>query len=258
MADYIIQTENLTVGYNKKLVVENVNIGLEEGQIMAVIGPNGSGKTTILKSICRLIPEISGSVSIEGKPFDSYSSNEIAKLMAVVFTDQTIKETISCHDVVAMGRFPYTGILGRLSKDDEEIITEAMLSTSVLDLMDRDFTRLSDGQRQRVLLARALAQKPKLLILDEPTTFLDVKYTLEFLALLRKLAKENGFAVVMSVHELDMARQIADKILTVKNNKVDRFGSSDEIFTEGYINYLFDIETGFFDENQSRAIVFKE
>lgn len=255
MADYLIKANSLSVGYDKKIIVNGVDIAINKGQILTLIGPNGSGKTTILKAIAGQLPPIAGSVFIDGMDISKTAATDLAKKMAQLFTERNIKESISCFDVVALGRYPYTGFLGKLSKEDETIILDSMEKTRVLELRDNDFTRISDGQRQRVLLARALTQKPEIMILDEPTTFLDIRYRLEFLSLLLELSQKENFAVIMTEHDLDMAYQISDQIMCIKDSRVDKIGSPDEIFSEGYINKLFDISVGSFNEKLNRGFL---
>ena len=149
---------------------------------------------------------------------------------------------MTCGELVAMGRYPYTGRLGILSEEDRAVVRSSMEMTETAFLRDEDFTRISDGQRHRVLLARAICQQPKLLLLDEPTSFLDIRHKLEFLLLLRKLAETQNIAVVLSLHELDLAKKIPDRILCLKNGHVDREGPQGEIFRDDYIRRLFDVE----------------
>lgn len=255
MADFLLNTKKLDAGYDKSPVVSGVDLEINRGQIITLIGPNGCGKTTLLKTISTELSPIAGCLFVEDISVTEIKKNDLAKKMAVMFTERNIRESISSFEVVALGRYPYTGFLGKLSEEDLQVVKEAMLNTSVWEYKDLDFTKLSDGQRQRVLLARALAQKPDIMLLDEPTTFLDVKYRLEFLSTLMKLAKSQGFAVIMSLHELDMAKQISDKIICVKDGRVDKCGSPEEIFSEGYINQLFDIRLGSFDEKLTKAIL---
>ena len=154
---------------------------------------------------------------------------------------------MTCEEVVSAGRYPYTGRLGILSQDDILAVEEAMRLVRVLPLRDRDFNCLSDGQRQRVLLARAIAQDPKLLVMDEPTSFLDIRHKLEFLHLLKKLVREKQIAAVLSMHELDLAQKFSDTVLCLRDGHVDRFGPPEEIFTGGYIEQLFQVEYGSYD-----------
>lgn len=244
----IIKTDNLIVGYGAKIVIDDVSIEIASGEIITLIGPNGSGKSTLLKSIAGQLKNLGGRIYLGEQDLYSKPASEIAKEISVLFTGDSPREKMTCRDVVALGRYPYTGILGRLSEKDEEIITEAMLLTTTEELAMAEFGEISDGQRQRVLLARALCQEPEVLILDEPTTYLDIRYRLEFISLLRKLSAERGFAVLMSLHELDMAKQISDRIICVKEGKIHRVGSPDEVYTPGYISELFDISVGTYDE----------
>ena len=156
---------------------------------------------------------------------------------------------MTCKDVVAAGRYPYTGRLGILSREDWKIVEESMELVRVSNLAEQDFNRISDGQRQRILLARAICQEPQILLLDEPTSYLDVKYKLDFLTTLQELTRSRKLTVIMSLHELDLAQRISDKVMCIKGDCVQRYGTPDDVFTDGYISELFDIEKGSYEEN---------
>lgn len=241
-------TKGLDVGYQGKTVIREIEIGVKRGEILTLIGPNGAGKSTVLKSIARQLKPIAGAVYLDGRELAGMPGRELAGKMAVVFTEKLKTELMTCGDVAATGRYPYTGRFGILTKQDREAVQEAMELVHVTEIRDRDFTRISDGQRQRVMLARAIAQEPEIVILDEPTSFLDVKYKLEFLTVLQALRLKKGLTVIMSLHELELAERVSDKILCIRDGRVDRFGRPEEIFRPGYIRELFGIRAGIFDE----------
>ncbi|MBO5293501.1 MAG: ABC transporter ATP-binding protein [Lachnospiraceae bacterium] len=245
---YYFKTKQLSVGYQAKPLIRDIEIGLEKGEILTLIGPNGAGKSTILKSIAGQLQLMGGNVYLEQKDMTQMSGKEISQRMAVVFTEKLRTELMTCEDVVATGRYPYTGRFGILSKEDYAIVGEAMELVHVSGIKNRDFTKISDGQRQRVMLARAICQEPEMILLDEPTSFLDVKYKLEFLSVLQELRRKKGLTVIMSLHELELAERISDRILCVKGEYVERFGKPEDIFKPGYIRSLFDIGAGSFDE----------
>lgn len=212
-----------------------------------MIGPNGSGKSTILKSITRQLQLISGTVYLAGKNLSKLAHKELSTQMAVVLTDRMKPELMTCHDVVATGRYPYTGRLGILTKEDEKKVEECMALVHASELGPRDFNAISDGQRQRVLLARAICQEPDIIILDEPTSFLDIRHKLELLSILRGMAKDKGITVIMSLHEIDLAQKISDKIICVKGEEISHYGEPDVIFKSNIIRDLYEIDNGFFD-----------
>ncbi len=255
MGEYYFETKDLAVGYDGTVVADKINIGLRKGEILALIGPNGAGKTTALRTMTKQQPPISGQILIGGRDLSKMTEAELSRQMSVVLTDRIQTELMTCRDVVSLGRYPYTGRLGILEKEDNKIVDHCMEITHTTELMNTDFTRISDGQRQRVLLARALCQDPDIILLDEPTSFLDVRYKLEFLTLLRTLARKTPFAVILSLHEIDMAKQVADYILTIKDRTVDKYGLSDEVFSPGYIEHLFDITVGSFNDETCQAIM---
>lgn len=247
MADYYFKIKNMTVGYYEKPLIRDINIEINKGEIITLIGPNGSGKSTILKSITRQLKLLGGKVYIQEDSLTSLSYRELSKKMAVVLTDRMKPELMTCYEIVATGRYPYTGKFGILSDEDERKVEEAMKMVHADGLGERDFHEISDGQKQRILLARAICQEPDIIVLDEPTSFLDVRYKLELLSLLRKMAKENHITVIMSLHEIDLAQKISDKILCVKGETISHFGFPEEIFKEDIIRNLYEMENGFFD-----------
>lgn len=247
MADYYVQMENMTVGYNGKPLIHDICIGIEKGQIVSLIGPNGAGKSTILKSITRQLKMVGGTVYLEKRDIQKISSRDLATRMAVVLTERMQPELMTCHDVVATGRYPYTGRLGLLTLEDEEKVEAAMKAVHAQEIGNRDFNAISDGQRQRVLLARAICQEPEVIILDEPTSFLDIRHKLELLAILRNMAKEKGITVIMSLHEIDLAEKISDMLICVKGEQIFRCGKPEEIFREETIRELYEIDNGYFD-----------
>lgn len=246
--DFYFETKQLCVGYNKKPVVKDLEIGINKGEILTLIGPNGAGKSTVLKSIARQLDLVTGMVTIDNQNLVDLSRALLSQKMAVVFTDKIKTEMMTCEDVVATGRYPYTGRFGILSKTDYQIVEEAMALVHVTEIKDKDFTQVSDGQRQRVMLARAICQEPEIIILDEPTSFLDVKYKLEFLSVLQNMCIQKHLTAIMSLHELELAERVSDKILCVNGEYAERFGRPEEIFTRNYISKLFGISTGSFDE----------
>ena len=248
---YYFTTEKMSVGYQGIPLIENITIQAKEGEILTLIGPNGAGKSTILKSIARQLALLGGTVCLDGQDIAGLSGGELSRKMAVVFTEKLQTEMMTCGDVVATGRYPYTGRSGILTPEDHKAVETAMELVHISEMRDQDFTRISDGQRQRVMLARAICQEPQILILDEPTSFLDVKYKLEFLSVLQELTRKKGLTVIMSLHELELAERVSDKVLCVKGKYVERFGTPEEIFAPGYIRFLFDIETGSYDEKNS-------
>lgn len=245
--EFYFYTEGLTVGYNGVPLISNIRIQLKKGEILTLIGPNGAGKTTILKSIMHQLAPIGGTVFLDKMDIGAMSGKMLSQKMSVVLTDRVRPELMTCEDVVATGRYPYTGHFGLLSLEDHNIVRESMELVHISELADRDFTKISDGQKQRVMLARAICQEPEVILLDEPTSFLDIKYKLEFLSVLQNMARTRKLSVIMSLHELDLAERISDKILCIKKEHVDRFGTPDEIFQPGYIPSLYSITSGSYD-----------
>ena len=247
MSEYYFRTADLSVGYNGKTLIRDITVSLRAGEIMTLIGPNGSGKSTILKSITRHLAAIRGDSFIADASVGAMSYKELSRKLAVVLTERIKGELLTCWDVVSTGRYPYTNTLGLLSPADREKVAAALESVHAADLADRDFTAISDGQRQRILLARAICQEPEIIVLDEPTSFLDIRHKLELLSILRSMAKEKGITVIMSLHEIDQAQKISDKILCVRGETIEHFGTPEEIFRQEIIDSLYDIDAGSYD-----------
>ena len=247
MGNYYFTTRQLTVGYDGVPLIRDITIDVEQGEIVTLIGPNGSGKSTILKSITRQLEIIGGQVMFDSEEIRSISFKELSTRMAVVLTDRLKTELLTCHDIVATGRYPYTGRLGILSHEDEDKVDAALAAVNAQDLGNRDFNAISDGQKQRILLARAICQEPEIIILDEPTSFLDIRYKLELLSILGRMAKQNDITIIMTLHEIDLAQKISDKIVCVSGDHVTDYGTPQEIFKEETIKNLYNIDNGFFD-----------
>ena len=251
-----VYTENLTVGYDGKPLIRDIRLSLEKGQILTLIGPNGAGKSTILKSLIRQLKLVGGAVWLDNTSMERMTDKEISRKMAVVMTERIHPELMTCEDGVATGRYPYTGTLGILGAEDHEKVKSAMQLVHAWELRDRDFSAISDGQRQRILLARAICQEPEVIVLDEPTSFLDIRHKLELLAILKQMVHEKHVAVLMSLHELDLAQKVSDLVICVHGDRIERMGAvrggaglvslgvPEEIFTDEYIHHLYGVTTG--------------
>ncbi len=247
MSEYYFRTSDLSVGYNGKTLIHDIEINIRAGEILTLIGPNGSGKSTILKSITKHLAVIRGDSFIADASVNSMTYKELSQKLAVVLTERIKGELLTCYDVVATGRYPYTNSLGILGPEDREKVYAAMRRVHAEELAENDFSAISDGQRQRVLLARAICQEPEIIVLDEPTSFLDIRHKLELLSILRSMAKEKGITVIMSLHEIDLAQKISDRIMCVKGDVISHFGTPEEIFREDIINELYGITDGTFN-----------
>ncbi len=239
---YYFHTEQMSVGYQGKPLVRDIEIGLQKGEILTVIGPNGAGKSTLLKSIAGQLKPVGGAAYLEQRKLSDMSGAELSRRMAVVFTEKLQTELMTCEEVAATGRYPYTGRFGILSEEDHRKVEEAMALVRVDRITEQDFSRISDGQRQRVMLARAICQEPEILVMDEPVSFLDIRHKLEFLSLLQELREKKKLTVIMSLHELELAKIVSDKILCLRGAYVERYGTPEEIFKTGFIRRLYGMD----------------
>ena len=241
---FYVYTDGLTVGYDGVPLISDIRIGVRRGEILTLIGPNGSGKSTILKSIIRQLALLAGTVVLGGQDIGTVPERELAKKMSILMTERIRTEYMTCRDVVATGRYPYTGKLGLLSEYDHAVVDEAVRLVHAEAFAETDFSRVSDGQRQRILLARAICQEPDVLVLDEPTSYLDIRHKMELLDILKTLVRDRDLAVVMSLHELDLAQKVSDTVVCVGEGGIDRCGPPEEIFRDDYIRILYGMEKG--------------
>lgn len=262
-----LQLDHLVVGYNGKALIHGIEIGVQRGEIVTLVGPNGSGKSTILKTITRQLLPVGGEILLSDeedsspKKLDRFSPADLARNMAVMLTGRLQTELMTCRDVTAMGRYPYTGRLGILSDADEQKVEAALAAVHAQGLSDRPFDAVSDGERQRILLARAICQEPKIIVLDEPTSYLDIRHKLELLSILHRMSREQGITVVMSLHEIDLAMKISDRIICVRGEEIFACGKPSEILDDETVRKLYDLDPalGRFDaKNGSLDLFFAE
>ncbi len=237
----------LEIGYGSRVVAGGIDLDVHEGELVALVGANGCGKSTLLKTLCGELSPLGGTVEIGGRALAAWPRADLARYLAVMLTARPSTELLSCKDIVETGRIPFTGRLGILSAADHERVDEAMAIAHVSELAEADFMHISDGQRQRVLLARAIAQQPRLLVLDEPTAYLDMKYQLDLLKILRDLAKREGVAIVASLHEVELALKAADSVMCIKDGAVFAHGAPDDVLTTANVAELYGLDDGSFD-----------
>lgn len=253
--DEQLTMRDLTVGYDRIPLIKNINLGVRPGEILTLIGPNGSGKSTILKTITKQLKTIGGSVFLGKESMRELTDSEISRHLSMVMTERIHTELLSGRDVVATGRYPYTGRLGILSQQDWKKVDEAIALVHVGEVQQQDFRRISDGQRQRLMLARAICQDTQVLILDEPTSYLDMGFKLDILTTIRMLARKKNLAVIMSLHELDLAQKISDTIACVKGDRIDRVGTPEEIFSGNYVQQLYGVKPQQFEPQTGQVFM---
>lgn len=243
-----LYTEQVNIKYSDRLVVENLNLSIPTGQTTALIGANGSGKSTILKTLARIMRPYGGSVYLDGKSIHQAPTKVIAKHLAILPQNPTAPDGLTIYELVSYGRFPHQSGWGALSKKDKEIIAWAMEVTGLIDICQRSIDQLSGGQRQRAWIAMALAQQTDILLLDEPTTFLDMAHQLEVLELLDRLNKKEQRTIVMVVHDLNHASQYAQKIVAIKQGKIVAEGSPAEVITKNVLREVFGVEADIYTD----------
>lgn len=235
----MIELRDITLRFGERTLLEGASTRFKRGEMVALLGRNGTGKSTLLRAIASLGRVQGGEIIIGGKPLTQMNSRELAHSVAFVNTERVDVEALKARDLVAIGRSPYTGWLGGLSAEDERIVTQSLRSAGVEHLASRDVATLSDGECQRVMIARALAQDTPVILLDEPTSFLDLPNRYELCTLLMRLAHEQNKCVLFSTHELDIALSLADSIALVNTPHLAHM-ATDEMVASGIIERLFD------------------
>ena len=235
-----MKIESLSAGYRGKAVVQSVNLEIKKGEIISFIGPNGAGKSTLLKTLYRELSPVAGAVFVDGGDVSKMPLKELARKMSIVTTDRIKPEHMTCREVVMAGRLPYTDGFGVLGKEDRQVAEDAIALMKIEDFADKQFNNLSDGQKQRTLIARAIAQSPEYLVMDEPTSYLDIRYRMELMEVLEGLAKK-GVTIVMSIHELELAVSVSDRLLLVYDDGKTLCKTPSEVMEEGLIRDLFSL-----------------
>jgi iron complex transport system ATP-binding protein len=238
MSNSILETHNLTIGYKTsqktiRNVASNISTSLQTGELVCLLGPNGAGKSTLLRTLAGMQPPIAGEVKLLENDIYKLPPQELAKRLSLVLTEKIDVGMLSAYALVSMGRYPYTDWWGKLTPEDEEIIHWAIKSVGAVNLAQRNVSELSDGERQKIMIARALAQSPMVMLLDEPTAFLDLPRRVEIMQLLRQLARDTNQAILLSTHDLDLALRLADKIWLLGINGILHVGAPEDLILSG-------------------------
>lgn len=248
-----IELKNLTAGYSKngtvQEVLKNISLSAKAGELIALIGINGSGKSTLLRTIVNFQKAISGTISVNGLPVNSYKLNDLARLVSFVSTEKIDTPQMTARELVSLGRFPYTDWFGGLSDDDKKIIEQVIVKTGIGGYIHKNIPEISDGERQRCMIARALVQDTGIIVLDEPTAFLDIKNRIETIQLLKTLTVENKKTIIYSTHELGIALQMADKIWLVTGSGISE-GAPEDLVLNNQISSVFSSENISFDNTK--------
>lgn len=237
-ADAILSARNLDIGYSQKTIATGISLDIHLGELTAVIGINGSGKSTLLKTLIGDLPALSGDILLSQKPLSHFSSKHLAEHISIVLSKPVFSNNLKVAEVVALGRHPYTNWLGLLTDEDRKIIKKALALTGLKSRKEALCNELSDGQLQKVFIARALAQNTEIIVLDEPTNHLDLYHKAFVFQLLKKLTRTSGKAVVFATHELNLALQLCDKIILIKEGEALQ-KTPDQLIKESRLNNLF-------------------
>jgi len=238
----ILQIKDIGFGYEKKRVLSRVSFDAKKGEIIGIIGPNGSGKTTLLKIIDGLLFPQEGEILVEGENLRQKNRKELARIIAFVPQEFSLVFPFSVQEIVMMGRYPHLNNLRFEGNDDYRIVREAMEMTDTLHLSERMIHHISGGERQRVLIARALAQKPRIMLLDEATAFLDIKHQIALFELIKKLNKLQDLTVIVVTHDINLAGQYTDRIILLQEGKIHSIGTPGQVITEGNINEVYEAD----------------
>ncbi len=235
----MLEMQNITLGYGKKVVLDHISLSVKCGEMLGIIGPNGTGKSTLIKGICRLLTPKSGHVTIDGHDVATITRTELARLVAVVPQNPNLPDTYTAFEIVLMGRTPHLGRLRFEGMKDFDIAWKAMEMTSTQSLAERRIDEISGGEKQRLTIARALAQEPKLILLDEPTAHLDINYQIETLEFVRKLCREQDVAAVAVLHDLNLAAQYCNRLALLNGGKIHSEGPPEMVITAQNIKEVY-------------------
>ncbi|WP_050613490.1 ABC transporter ATP-binding protein [Bacillus testis] len=233
--------EELTSGYENAIILNEVNVSIEAGKITTIIGPNGCGKSTLLKTIGRILKKQGGQIYIQDQNIDQIPTKEIAKKLAVLAQSPSAPGELKVEELISYGRYPHRKNVNRLTARDKEMIEWAMTVTNTIEFRSRNLSQLSGGQRQRVWLAMALAQETDILLLDEPTTYLDMAHQLEVLNIVKTLNEEHGCTIVMVLHDINHAARFSQHLIAMKQGKVQKCGSPSEVISNDVMREVFQI-----------------
>ncbi|WP_328792307.1 MULTISPECIES: ABC transporter ATP-binding protein [unclassified Streptomyces] len=241
-AGFRLEARGISAGYERKPIIEELSLGIEPGKITALVGPNACGKSTLLKSIARLLPVAAGSVLLEGQDIHALSTREVARRLGILPQSPIAPESITVGDLVWRGRHPHRRFGQRRTAADDVVIADALLATGTAELVDRPVDQLSGGQRQRVWIALALAQDTPTLLLDEPTTYLDIAHQIEVMDLLADLNEQAGKTIVLVSHDLNQAALYASTIVAMRDGRIVRRGTPEEVLTEETVAEVFGLD----------------
>jgi iron complex transport system ATP-binding protein len=235
----MLEINSISVGYGERLILKDISLTVHSGEIVALIGPNGTGKSTLIRAVGGVLPIRSGSIGLCGRELGSLSPDKRARTLAVVPQAQSLPTAFNVYQTILLGRTPYLGWLGQAGHRDHDAVQRAMLQTKTHHLGDRCIGELSGGEQQRVLLARALAQATPILIMDEPTNHLDISHQTSFLNLARQLAVENGLAILVALHDLNLTSLYADRVAVLEDGELRAFGTPEEVFLEETLSPIY-------------------
>ena len=238
-AAHTLSAESVTLAYGDRTIIDGLDLTLAQGRITSIVGANGCGKSTLLRSLARLLSPTAGQIVLDGKSVHARPSKEVARILGLLPQSPIAPEGIAVADLVGRGRHPHQGVLSRWSTHDYEAVADALAATGITDLADRNVDELSGGQRQRVWIAMALAQETDILLLDEPTTFLDVAHQVEVLDLLTDLCVTRGTTIVMVLHDLNLAARYADELVAMKDGRVHAAGAPHDVVTAELVQEVF-------------------
>jgi len=238
-----LHVKDVSVGYGERTVLDTLNVDIKRGAVTSIVGPNGCGKSTLLRTMSRLLNPTKGEIVLDGKSIHDIPTRKLATQLGLLPQTPIAPDGIVVADLVGRGRTPHQGILGRWSQQDYDIVAEALETTGISDLAERSIDELSGGQRQRVWIAMALAQRTETLLLDEPTTYLDVKHQLDVLDLLTELNRDRGTTIVMVLHDLNLAARYSDELVAVSGGKVFAHGNPREVITKENVKSVFGIDS---------------